>query len=175
MKPADLIETMSAQNTARFQALWGLVEKMSDDQFDLPFEPDNLSVSHHIQLVVHEHERWLGFLEGDEDALYCDHEPSCTISKNELKRYWRSAHQRFKKYFESRSAQELNRTLEDLDGPIWEVLIHLMMISEEHYKYILTIVAHMGLSPDTVRPNASLLQYRAVPSPAVRPAYSMSH
>ena len=88
LKPADLISTMSAENTSRFIKLWDAIDTMTDAEFNLRFEPDNRSVSHHLQLVIAEYERWLGFLEGDIESLFDDHELASNIAPQDLHRYW---------------------------------------------------------------------------------------
>ena len=136
LKPTDLIDTMSLENSTRFLSLWSHIDNLSNAEFNLPFEPDNRSVSHHLQIIVDEFERWMGLLEGDEESLILEHELTQQISKEELKRYWKSAEQRFRAYFLQQSTEQLNRHIEAHNGPVWEVLIHLMMRAEEHHNYI---------------------------------------
>lgn len=173
LKPADLISTMSAENSSRFLKLWGAIDTMTDAEFNLLFEPDNRSVSYHLQLVVAEYERWLGFLEGDIESLFDDHELTSNIKRQDLHRYWNSADQKFRNFFYKQSEADLHRHLDEINGPMWEALIHLMMRAEEHHNYIITILANLGKLPEVQRTNRDLWQFRPETLPKIQPVGSM--
>ncbi len=173
LKPADLIATMSSENSSRFLKLWGAIDTMTDAEFNLAFEPDNRSVSHHLQLVVAEYERWLGFLEGDIESLFDDHELTSNIKRQDLHRYWNSANQKFRNFFYKQSEADLHKHLDEINGPMWEALIHLMMRAEEHHNYIITILANLGKLPEVKRANRDLWQYRPETLPKIQPVGSM--
>lgn len=175
LKPADLISTMSEENRSRFLKLWDAIDTITAAEFDLPFEPDNRSVSHHLQLVIAEYERWLGFLEGDIESLFDDHELTSNIPPQDLHRYWNSADEKFRNFFYRASEEDLHKHLEQINGPMWEALIHLLMRAEEHHNYIITILANLGKLPHQPRANRDLWQFKPETLTIVQPAASMAH
>lgn len=175
LKPADLIRAMNSENSARFIKLWERIDKMTEAEFNIQFAPDGRSVSHHLQLVIAEYERWIDYLDGDVDALYLEHDLTDDLTKAELERYWNSAQQSFSNFFYRQSRERLHLTLAEINGPMWEALIHLLIRAEEHHKYILTILANLGHAPELKRSNRDLWQFRPEPMPILEPSEIRAH
>ena len=156
----ELIQRMIVQNTQRYEKLWEDVLKMSDLQFNQSFDPDNLSVGDHIMVVVAEYNRWLGFLKGERDTAPIRINRRVFVEPLQLFHLWSEATADMQKFIDAQTIDDLNRSAEGIQGPIWEVLIHLMMFAEEHHGYIITILAQLEILPQTQKVNRDLWHFQ---------------
>ena len=114
----ELIQRMVIQNTHRYKSMWDDVLKMSDLQFNQSFEPDNLSAGDHIMVVIAEYNRWLGFLKGERDAAPIRFNKRIFVQPQQLFHLWNEATAEMQNYIESKSADDLNKPIEGIQGPI---------------------------------------------------------
>ncbi|MFK7802969.1 MAG: hypothetical protein AB8G95_15160 [Anaerolineae bacterium] len=171
MNSLELIQNFTKQHNQRYEKLWIDILKMPDTHFNALLEPANLSVSDHIMLVIAEFNRWLGFLNGERDTTPITVNNKLFADPKQLLDLWNTASADLENYISSKTSDELNRTAEGIQGPIWEVLIHIIMFAEEHHGHIITILAQLDILPQTQRVNRDLWHFQ----PDRLPRLSNSH
>ncbi len=160
MNSLELIQNFAIQHNQRYKKLWQDLANMDDTHFNAVFEPDNLSVGDHIMMVIAEFNRWLGFLNGERDTTPITINNKLFADPKQLLELWKQVSAELQTYIDTKTTEDLNQSAEGIQGPIWEVIIHMMMFAEEHHGYIITILAQLDILPQSKRVNRDLWHFQ---------------
>ncbi|MEM8860443.1 MAG: hypothetical protein AAGD96_19130 [Chloroflexota bacterium] len=169
-----ILSTLFKQNEVRYDQLWDDLLKLSQKSFNQPFEPDNLSIADHLMMVLGELRRWIGFIEGERDNQPSEPPLGQNQDLVQLHNQWSLIFSDISGLIHQEKTIDLNQSMEGIQGPIWEVLVHMMMVAEEHHHYIVTILAQMGVLERPQRSNRDLWQFQTESLPDVRSQRTIS-
>lgn len=160
MNTLELVHNLTLQHNQRYKKLWGDLLQMADMQFNKGFEPANLSIGDHIMLALEELNRWLGFLKGERDTAPIRINQPLFLEPGQIYDLWNQTTLELQRFIDLQSQEDLNNTAEGIQGPVWEVIIHMLMFAEEQHNYIITILAHLNILPQTQRVNRDLWHFQ---------------
>lgn len=174
MNTKQIVSTLLNQNKSRYDKLWDDLLKLPQEAFNLSFQPDNLSIAEHLLMVTSELQRWTGFISGQRDSQPVE----VTLGQRQelircFKR-WNAAFSAAEQLIQKQTAETLEQSPEGVQGPVWEVLVHMMMVAEEHHHYIVTILAQMGVLDRPHSPNRDLWQFQTESLPDIGPQRTLS-
>ena len=169
-----IVSTLLDQNKERYEKLWDDLLKLPPEAFNQTFKPDNLSIAEHLLLVIGELQRWTGFISGQRDNKPVEIQLGVNQDLINCFNQWGESFAAAEILIHQQTQRDLENSLNGIQGPVWEVLVHMMMVAEEHHHYIVTILAQMGILDRPHSPNRDLWQFQTESLPEIRPERTIS-
>jgi uncharacterized damage-inducible protein DinB len=144
MIAVKLIQDLFAYHYALYQRVWESVMTLTDDLFARDLSYSHGSIRNQILHVATTDGRWLRGLKGQADAREYALTPTDYPTRRKVRAVWDATEQDVIAYIEAMDEEELRRQPRGMNGPVWQVLVHLVNHGTDHRAQLLMGLNQLG-------------------------------
>jgi len=141
---SEYFRTMFEYDRSLYQEVWASVMQLTDDRFIQPVDYSRGAIRDQLLHVAAAQARWLRGIRGNPDARTFNLDPADYPTRRSVREVWQQVEDEVTAYMAELSDQDLEVVLPGMDGPLWQVLAHLINHGTDHRAQILRILHDFG-------------------------------
>ena len=143
IKP-EVFQALFTYNYKLWERMLDSIDEITDEQFLEPISYSRGSVRHQSVHALAANLFWLEGIQGTPRAEVKRYHGEDYGTKQAVRELFHESKTQFMAYVDSLTDEEINRTPKNMDGPIWQILLHLINHNTDHRAQVLRILADCG-------------------------------
>jgi uncharacterized damage-inducible protein DinB len=144
MPAIDLVRTFIEYHVAMSRKVWDSIDQLTDDEFLADDSYSRGSIRNLMVHLCHTDLRWLTGLKNLPDPGGSMKQYEEYLDRASVRAYWESVSAQLADYVNHLDEAALHQNPDDIPGPRWEVLLHLVNHGTDHRSTILQRLHECG-------------------------------